>query len=180
MKKDMHKQKISTQKLHFSEMTSLNRGILQRFISPSKTSFLTQSNWFFHGRNYFFQKDRQRQRASDLSLLPHLFHNHARARATVGLSLALVSHRRNRTYTWYFVVFVYIGFMMYTATLSMRCVAQAISSSWKKNKKLWFLFANHVFVLRTSDHVIWLVDDDDDHNTSVVVVCRPLRNPKKG
>ena len=42
-----------------------------------------------------------------------------------------------------------------------------------------FVFANLVFVLRTSDHVIWLVDDDDDHNTSVVVVCRPPRNPKK-
>jgi len=104
MKKDMHKQEISTQKLHFSEMTSLVHGILQRFIFPfknhfldaeqlvfswTKTTFFTLSNWFFHGRNYFFQKDRQRQRASDLSLLPHLFHNHARARAAVGLSLAL-------------------------------------------------------------------------------------------
>ena len=69
--------------------------------------------------------------------------------------------------------------MMYTATSSMRCVARAISSSWKK-KNYNFVFANLVFVLRTSDHVIWLVDDDDDHNTSVVVVCRPPRNPKKG
>ena len=57
--------------------------------SPSKTTFLALNNCFFHGRNYFFQKDRQRQRASDLSLLPHLFHNPARARAAVGLSLTL-------------------------------------------------------------------------------------------
>lgn len=49
----------------------------------------------------------------------------------------------------------------------------------KKKKNYNFVFANLVFVLRTSDHVIWLVDDDDDHNTSVVVVCRPPRNPKK-
>jgi len=50
----------------------------------------------------------------------------------------------------------------------------------KKKKNYNFVFANLVFVLRTSDHVIWLVDDDDDHNTSVVVVCRPPRNLKKG
>ena len=50
----------------------------------------------------------------------------------------------------------------------------------EKKKNYNFVFANLVFVLRTSDHVIWLVDDDDDHNTSVVVVCRPPRNPKKG
>ena len=49
----------------------------------------------------------------------------------------------------------------------------------EKKKNYNFVFANLVFVLRTSDHVIWLVDDDDDHNTSVVVVCRPPRNPKK-
>jgi len=75
--------------------------------SPSKTTFLTLSNCFFHGRNYFFQKDRQFQRAGDLSLLLHLFHNHARARAAVGLSLALVLLRRNCTYTWYFVAYIY-------------------------------------------------------------------------
>jgi hypothetical protein len=44
----------------------------------------------------------------------------------------------------------------------------------KKKKNYNFVFANLVFVLRTSDHVIWLVDDDDDHNTSVVVVGRPV------
>ena len=50
-----------------------------------------------------------------------------------------------------------------------------------KKKNYNFVFANHIFVLlRTLGHVIWLVDDDVDHNTSVVVVCRPPRNPKKG
>ena len=58
--------------------------------------------------------------------------------------------------------------MMYAAASSMQC------------KNYNFVFVNDVFVLRTSDHLIWLVDDDDDHNTSVVVVCRPPRNPKKG
>ena len=125
----MHKQEISTQKLHFSEMTSLVHGILQRFIFPFKNHFfLTLSNWFFHGRNYFFQKDRQRQRASDLSLLPHLFHNHARARAAVGLSLAL-SHFGETVPILDILYITYNDFMMYTATSSMRCVARAISSS---------------------------------------------------
>ena len=96
--------------------------------SPSKTTFLTLSNWFFHGRNYFFQKDRQRQRASDLSLLPHLFHNHARARAAVGLSLAL-SHFGETVPILDVLYITYNDFMMYTATSSMRCVARAISSS---------------------------------------------------
>ena len=71
--------------------------------SPSKTTFLTLSNWFFHGRKLLY---RQCQRAGDLSLLPHLFHNHARARGG-WISLALVSLRRNRTYTWYFVAYIY-------------------------------------------------------------------------
>ena len=145
--------------------------------SPSKTTFFTLSNWFFHGRNYFFQKDRQRQRAVDLSLLPHLFHNHARARAAVGLSLALVSLRRNRTYTWYFVAYMYWFHDVYR---NLKHAMRRTSYIVIMKKYIYnFVFANLVFVLRTSDHVIWLVDDDDDHNTSVVVVCRPPRNPKK-
>ena len=142
--------------------------------SPSKTTFLTLSNWFFHGRKLHY---RQCQRAGDLSLLPHLFHNHARARAAVGLSLAL-SHFGETVPILDILYITYNDFIMYTATSSMRYVAQAISSSWKK-KNYNFVFANLVFVHRTSDHVIWLVDDDDGHKMSVVVVCRPPRNPKK-
>ena len=157
--------------------------------SPSKNHFsplqTDSCRWgtvfFFMEANYFFQKHRQ-QRAADLSLLPHLFHNHARARgqlAAVGLSLALVSHRRNRTYTWYFVFYVYWFHDVYcNFKHAMRRTSYIVIMKKKGNYN--FVFANHVFVLRTSDRVILLVDDDDDHNTSVVVVCRPPRNLKKG
>ena len=91
-------------------MTRLVCGISQGFIFPFKKTLCrryklilaSQKLVFCMDANYFFlqkHKDRQSQRAVDLSLLPHLFHNHARARAAVGLSLALVSHRRNPTYT---------------------------------------------------------------------------------
>jgi hypothetical protein len=54
MKKDMHKQEISTQKLHFSEMTSLVHGILQRFIFPFKNHFLDAEQLVFSWTQLLF------------------------------------------------------------------------------------------------------------------------------
>jgi len=54
MKKDMHKQEISTQKLHFSEMTSLVHGVLQRFIFPFKNHFLHAEQLVFSWTQLLF------------------------------------------------------------------------------------------------------------------------------
>jgi len=54
MKKDMRKQEISTQKLHFSEMTSLVHGILQRLIFPFKNHFLHAEQLVFSWTQLLF------------------------------------------------------------------------------------------------------------------------------
>jgi len=107
MKKDMHKQEISTQKLHFSEMTSLVYGISQSFIFPFKNHFLHAEQLVFSWTQLLFPEGSPAPEGKWSFSSTSSFPQPRQSQSGGWIIFSLVSLRRNRTYTWYFVAYIY-------------------------------------------------------------------------
>ena len=106
MKKDMHKQEISTQKLHFSEMTGLVYGISQSFIFPFKNHFLDAEQLVFSWTQLLFPEGSPAPEGKWSFSSTSSFPQPRQSQSGGWIIFSLVSLRRNRTYTWYFVYYI--------------------------------------------------------------------------